>query len=164
MLRNVQWMVTKQRFSEALFSRPVLEIIGMVARDVIAHAADRIGGEADVGELGPGENSESRVSRILIPVVHSHRGVDEQDVDTEDWCYFGEDLEEEKTRGKESELSDAKGKEISEYGNDKLSDMLAKEISEYGKDKLSDMLVEFGDVLRLRLGRGPPAKVEPMEI
>ena len=86
-LRNVQWMVTDQGCTESLLSRPVLERIGLVARDVIERAADRLGGEVDVADLGGGRG---RISRIMEGVFHSNGGVDERDVDAEDWLDFGE--------------------------------------------------------------------------
>jgi len=145
-LRNVQWMVTDQGCAESLLSRPVLERIGLVARDVIERAADRLGGEVDVAELGGGIG---RISRIMEEgVFHSNGGVDERDVDVEDWLDFGEDEPEEKERALTKAVDVA-----TENG-----------ISTDGRQTLATMLEEFSDVLRIRLGRGLPADVEPMVI
>ncbi len=149
-LRNVQWLVTDQGCTESLLSRPVFERIGLVARDVIEKAADRLGGEVDVSELGTGDNNvQGRISRITEEgVYHSNGGVDENDTLDEEWCDFGEDGEDEKRDA----LNDAVRKAV-DAG-----------ISEHGRDVLKSMLDEYSDVLRIRLGKGLPANVPPMVI
>ena len=52
--------------------------------------------------------------------------------------------------------------EIDEGISQALTNAVENGISEEGKRKLDDLLNEYCDVLRLRLGNDPPAKVEPM--
>lgn len=51
LLRNIQWVVTSQRCSESLLSRPVPEAIGINELDILCRSTDRLRGDVDVVDL-----------------------------------------------------------------------------------------------------------------
>lgn len=58
-----------------MLSRPVLERIVLVTRDIIERSADRLGGEVDARELGSGMPKDGgRVSRIIEEGIFHSRG------------------------------------------------------------------------------------------
>lgn len=84
-LRNIQWMVTEQPCSESLTDRAILERIGFNAREILGRAADLLGGEFDVADIGNSEDFNTRkLSRIIeYGVFHSNGVVDNHDTDND---------------------------------------------------------------------------------
>lgn len=149
-LRNLKWFVTKQPCNEPLLSRQVLETLGLNTEEILASAADRHSGEIDMSHCGTDtESIRGKVARIVEEgVYHADAGVDDMEEEASEWVYFGEDGRAEKAQAVQQCVGDA----------------VDNGISPEGSKNLKNLLHEYDDVLRIRLGPGPPAKVEPMKI
>lgn len=150
-LRNLTWVVTAQHVCESLLGRPVLEALGLNTSDILGSAADRFEGNVHISAVVQENDQERGKLDFLLQngVFYADRGVDHfSDDDTEGWLDLGEESPEEKTAALSQAISNAE----------------MEGSSESGKQKLSEILVEYDDVLRLRLGTGHPADVEPMRI
>ena len=148
-LRNLRWLVTKQDVGEPLLGRPTLEALGLNCADILASAADRLNGETDLRDLYPDliPAPEGKVARLVQEgVFHSNKGID--DMEDEEWLDIGEDNPEEKAAATEKLIQEA----------------VSNGISKTGQAELRRIVAEYDDVLRLRLGAGPPADVQPMKL
>jgi len=147
-LRNVKWYVPTTETPEPLLGRPVLEALGINTKELLMAARSRMGESVDLS--GVSEYSEGSISRILSEgVYHGDRGLNDALYDTEEqWLELGIDTEAEMTEAILKSVEDAK----------------LNGISAEGAETLHGILNEFRDVLRIRLGNDPPAKVDPMKI
>lgn len=77
-LRMVRWLVTNQMVGEPLLGRPVLEELDLNTRIILAVAADKHSGIADVSSLLEEDRTPptGRVARILEGVYHPEGGAD----------------------------------------------------------------------------------------
>lgn len=74
-LRSFRWIVTEQTVGEHLLGRPLLEELGLHARDILSAAADRYAGAVNVSALlnADAEHGEDRISRVLEGVFSRRR-------------------------------------------------------------------------------------------
>jgi len=147
-LRNVKWYVPTTATPDPLLGRPVLEALGINTKELLIAARSRMGESVDLA--GIPEYSEGTISRIMSEgVYHGDRGMNDVLFDSEKQLLeLGIDTEDEINDAIEDSVKDAK-----ENG-----------MSTEGAASLKSLLHEFKDVLRVRLGNDPPAKVEPMKI
>ena len=151
-LRGVRWLVTDQAVGDPLLGRPLLEALGPNTRDILAAAAEKHAGVVDVSALvgtDPANAPSGRVARILEGVYHADGGADDADLDEEDgWLDLGPEdpLEKEKTL------------------NQKLQEAREKGMTEQGRAELERLLREFGDIIKLKLGSGKPADIDPLRV
>ena len=148
-LRNSQWMVPVAPANEALLGRPTLKALGLNTSQVMRAAANRYHGDIDFSELVPDvDYEEGTIARIIQDdgIYHSDRGID--CIDDVPHIEIGQDDPEEKSKLKEEQI-----KKASDNG-----------LSQKGAETLRSIMEDFDDVLRIRLGNEPPAKVEPMQV
>ena len=151
-LCDVRWLVTDQVVGEPLLGRPLLEALGLNARNIPAAAAEKHSGVFDMSTLfgtDPEVAQEGRVSRVLEGVYHADGGADDADLDDNDgWLDLGPE--------------DRAAKEI--VLNQKISEAREKGISGKGATSLEELLREYDDVIKLKLDCGKPADIEPLRI
>lgn len=92
---NLKWLVTEQHGDEPLLGRPILEVLGLNTRDVLAAAAGQFYGNVDAKRLLQSitDTGSERISRGLEGVFHADGGKDvEEDQDNSgEWCDIGND-------------------------------------------------------------------------
>lgn len=150
MLRNVVWMTTKQAMAEPLLGRPIVEVLALNTKKILAAAADRLHGDIDVDHTLKESETGRKISSVLHDgVSHSDQGIDYSSADVEqDWLDFGIDDPAERRQAIENMLQ-----RPSVAG-----------ISGEGLNELREMVTDFDDIFRFRLGPGPPAKVEYIKV
>ena len=111
-----------------------------------------MGSSVDIGVLLPQKNfPEGKLSRILSEgLFHQDKGVmgESHDDEEESWLDLGQD--------KNAEMDEDISKAVLNAADNGISTNV--------QSKMQDMLYEYRDVLRIRLGNDPPAKVEPMVV
>lgn len=148
MIRNLKWLVATENVEEPLLGRPIQEALGLNTKKIMEAACDRYNGLVDANDiLEEQECSIGSVAKILTNgIFHSARGAE---------CSAGE-------------IRQELGEDSSEELDDALRTILEKAesngISACGKQRLNRLLRKYRKVFRIRLGPGPPAKVEPMRI
>lgn len=152
-IRNTFWFVTipEQFAEEPLFGLRLLEQLGLRTKEILEAACDKYGGEVDAEDFIPEHmNIGSSISRIMQRgIFHSNERVDFEDVPDESsdiQIDLGDDTPAEKRKALNQLLDNAK----------------SCGMSENGLEGLQELVNEFDHVFRVRLGNGPPAKVEPM--
>lgn len=151
-LRGTRWLVTDQTVGEPLLGRPILEALRLNARKTLAAAAERHAGEVDVAKLfgtDPETETNGKISRVLEGVYHADGGADDTDLDENDgWMDLGTEDSKEKERILSEKILQAK----------------KSGLSQDGANRLESMIREFSDVIRLKLGSGKPADIEPLRV
>lgn len=150
-LRGSRWLVSEQRVPEPLLGRPVLEFLGLNTPEIFHSAAERYNGSVDVGHIRQlDESGEGHIARIMEGVFHTDGDApDSSDDDNESgWCDLGPESDEGWNEALSERVQEAKDNGISTEGADRLHKMLRL----------------HRDVVRIRLDRRPPAKVEPLRI
>ena len=152
-LRNLVWYVATTDVPEPILGIPALELPGINKRELLAAAVGKLGSCIDMSENAkPQGNPKGTVARIMMhqELFHQDKGLedDSYDEDNDGWLDLGIDTEGEKKTAIEHEMKKA----------------VANGISRQGKLKLAQLLNSFQDVLRMRLGDDPLAKVEPMKV
>jgi len=147
-LRNTVWLVSDQDADEALLGRPDLKRLGLDTAKIFRTAAAANNGCIDFDMDNYTPEMGGKVSRILHNGMYHSSPEDGDDEDLERFVEIGPETHEEKT----------------EMVEDKVKEAIANGISDDGAEKLRQLLREYDDVLRIRLGNDPPAKVSPMKI
>jgi len=151
-LRGVRWLVTEQAVGDPLLGRPVLEVLGLNTRNILAAAAEKYSGTVDVAALLDETDAAaqvSKVSRILEGVFHADGGADDADLDENDgWLDLGPEDPIEKRK----------------ILNEKVEEARKNGLSDTGCETLKDLLIEFDDVVKLKLDAGKPADIEPLRV
>lgn len=149
-LLNLRWLLTDRTVGEPLLRRPVLETLGLDCRQILAAAADRSSGaydEVDIPLVSGG--GFLRASSLTEGVLHADGGESNSDgEDTPEWLDLGPELPAEREEALKFKLTEA----------DKEG------ISKEGRTELQQLLQEYKDVVKVRLGPGPPADVPPMNV
>ena len=152
MIRNLRWFVAVDNVEEPLLGRPIQEALGFNAKDILAAACDRFSGTVNAPEIMQEDTyPDGSIARILSTGIFHPAGRDSANASvplSEQRSEFGVDTVD--------EINNALG--------DLLTTAEANGISKTGHEKLKSMLKEYKDVFRVRLGPGPPARVDPMRI
>lgn len=149
-LRGVRWLVTDQLVGDPILGRPVLEILGLNTRDILAAAAEKHCGIIDIAQILDAKTEpQGKVARILEGVFHADGGADDADLHENDgWIDLGPENEGEKLEVHQKKVSEAR----------------TRGMSEDGVKSLDRLLVEFDDVIKLKLDGGKPADIEPLRV
>ena len=151
-LRGVRWLVTDQTVGDPLMGRPLLEVLGLNTRDILAAAAEKHSGAVDVSTLfatAPEHSPSGKVARILEGVYHADGGADDADLDEDDgWLDMGPEDPSEKE----------------EVLKRKVKEAHAKGMTDKGRRELEKLLREFGDVIKLKLDATKPADIQPLRV
>ena len=150
-LRNLRWFVTSQHVGEPLLGRPILEALGLSARNILAAAAEKYAGVANASELleNHEDHGAGRISRVLEGVFHAD-GTEESSDD--------------ETLVNVSDLGPESDKEWEIELTRQLSLASANGISTNGLKNLESIVRRYRDIIRIRLNGGPPARVPPLEL
>lgn len=156
-IRNIKWFVSDRNIPHTILGRDVLVPMGLDDRTLLAAEHDRMNGEIDLLGKQVELSSEGSVAGViqhrndeLFHSVHcsSDHTVDEDSGEQMLGLDFGEDDPE----------------ELRKVLKDRIQEAVGSGISSAGEERLRKLLFEYADVFRLKLGKGPPAKVEPMHI
>lgn len=151
-VRNVTWLVSSQPTPEPLLCRPLLEALGLDAEKALEAACDKFNGDVDLSALLPETDyKEGSVARLVSGIFRADALVEDNasfESEENSWLDLGED--------KEQEISTAFRKLV--------QDALLEGMSMEGAVELEELLNQYRDVFRLRLGKDPPADVEPMRM
>lgn len=148
MVRNLKWHVATEHVEEPLLGRPMQETLVLNTKKILEAACDRYEGSVDANDiLSEPDYSIGPVAQILSNgIFHS-------------------------TRGAECTITEPRQELIEDTPRERdmaLMALLARAeengISRLDKKRLADLLRKYRDVFRMRLGPGPPAKVDPMKI
>lgn len=156
-LRSVVWIVSDQEAEFALIGRPILESLGINARNILEAFSDEHDGEVYVPNLLQSEhaiqhnNSPPKLASLLRDgIFHSHGGEEDECIeDGTQFLDFGEDDPQDVDASLDQSIKDSANSGLSERGVQRLTRMLHD---------------EFRNIFRLRLGKAPPAKLPPMRI
>lgn len=152
LLRNVEWAVSKQDAKHVLIGRPLLEALGLDMKNILEAACDRNNGIINVPDILPDQITPKpgTLAKFIRDsgVFHCQNGDDGYDEDESIYIDLGED--------KPGEVEDMLGKRVEESA--------AAGLSTSGQEDLKTLLMEFEDIFRVRLGKTPPARVEPMKV
>ena len=153
MLRNCTWMVATQDVKEPLLGRHVLESLGLDIKQVLQAACDKFNGEVDMAKLLPADEAiTGSVARICNEgIFHGHAASEEDASLSEDNSLF-------------VSIGDDTPEEIDAAFRELLKEAQTEGMSDDGLKELSNILSEYRDIFRIRLGRDPPARVEPMQL
>jgi len=147
-LRNTVWLVSDQDADEALLGRPDLKRLGLDTAKLFRTAAAVNNGCIDFDTDTEEQEKGGKVSRILHNGMY-HSSPDEGDIeDLDHFVEIGPETAEEKKNAIEGKIDEA----------------VQNGISKHGAAKLRKILESYEDVLRVRLGNDPPAKVVPMKV
>ena len=150
LLRNVEWAVSDQLAEHVLIGRPVLEGLGLDTKTILEAASDKHNGIVNIPEiLTKGKDLKNgTLAKIMRDdgIFHSQNGDDGFADDDDIYIDLGEDTKE--------EFQNSLAARIKEAQENGLSEKSAKQ--------RRDLVFEFHDIFRVRLGRSPPARVEPM--
>ena len=152
-LRNCTWMVSTQDVKEPLLGWQVLESLGLDIKQVLLAACDKFNGEVDISKLLPEEEDISgSVARICNQgIFHGHAAAEEDAALSEDDSLF-------------VSIGDDKPEEIDTAFRELLKEAQTEGMSDESWEQLRNMLNEYRDIFRIKLGRDPAAKVEPMQL
>jgi len=147
-LRNTIWLVSDQDADEALLGRPDLKRLGLDTSKLFRAAAAANEGCIDFDSDITSQNKGGKISRILNGGMY-HSSPDEGDSEELDhFVEIGPETIEEKKKAIDEKIEEA----------------VTNGISKNGAVKLRKILENYEDVLRVRLGNDPPAKVVPMKV
>ena len=144
--------MTKQAVGEPLPGRPLLEALGLNTRDILASAAAKHAGIADVPELfnqHAERPTNSKIARILEGVYHAEGRIDDADFDEDDGRF---DLGPETLSEKENIL------------RQKIDEARQEGMTTMGLKGLEALLNAISDVIKLRLDAGEPADITPLRV
>jgi len=163
LLRGLKWLVAKNELGHVFLARHVLSALGLNNRVLLAAAADKYKGVVDIPDVlakdGKGNTSCATIDENIG--IHSilsdssfehgstfHSSGDESFTEDSDiYIDIGEDSEEDLRCAVEKMIEDAVENGLSPEGTNRLREMIKKY-----------------PVFRIRLGKSPPADVEPMKI
>lgn len=152
LLRNVEWAVSKQKARHVLIGRPLLEALGLDMKNILEAACDKNNGIINVPDILPSQiNPKPGTLAKFIRdsgVFHSQHGDDGFHDDDDIYIDLGED----------------KPGEAKAMLSERVKDAVEAGLSPKGQVQLENLLTEFEDIFRVRLGKSPPAKVEPMKV
>ena len=159
LLRKVTWKVVEEEIEYYILGRPLLEALGINARDFLEQASDKFSGfinidsllksaEENTSEFGP-KTMASVMNATQMDIYHS-QGIDEEDhlEETDIYNDLGDDTEEDLDDALMNMVQEAKGNGLSEKGC----------------QKLERLLVSFTKIFKIRLGMSNPTDVAPMKI
>lgn len=99
LIRSLEWLVTEQHVPEQLIGWPIQEALGSNTRELLAAAADRFAGSADVEKLlsATEDNTDGRLSGLREGVNHGDgdNSVSSSGTETENWYEIGEEIDKE---------------------------------------------------------------------
>ena len=149
-LRNITWYVATQTVPEPLLGRPVLFALGLDAEKTLAAASETHGGSVNVEKLlvVPDEKSTGSIARVIAEqgLYHESGSALDASHDVMPNSELGIDTKEDIDQAFERILNEAE--------RNGCPDTAA----------LSGLLAKHRKVFRCKLGRDPPARVEPMKV
>jgi len=159
-LRNIEWLVSDKPVDCTLIGRHVLRALGLDNRVLLAVACDRFKGDVDIDAILPPNKMPDPTAGTIHSLLqhrdfefgstfHSQGATEEDKLEDSDiYIDLGDDPEE------------ALDKALA----DRIQQARANGMSEDGCRKLSLLLEENRSVFRIRLGKSPPADVQPMRV
>ena len=163
LLRNLKWLVCKEKVSCAYIARHVLSAIGLNNRVLLAAALDKYNGVVDVPEV----LAKDGHSDTAFAMDEKNAAINSilRDTSFDYGCTFHSTGDEEMFE--ENDLYIDIGSDSREELENEVQKMIATAVknglSSSGASRLEKM-IEIHPVFRIRLGNCPAAKVKPMEI
>eukprot|EP00171_Calliarthron_tuberculosum_P004706 IDg4706t1 len=153
MLRKLLWHVSVEDMNEPLLGRPILEALGLNTKELLAAACDRLEGDVDATDiLLANDYADGSCAKTIASGLYHATGKYENHNDLEDndemFVDIGEDTPD----------------EISDALNTLVKTARPNGLSSSGEKMLNGILENYQNVFRIRLGKDPPAKVQPMRV
>lgn len=145
-------MASRQAAQHVLIGRPLLEALGLDTKGILEAVCNRQNGIVNVPDILPNqeEPTEGTLAKFIHDsgIFHSHNG-DKGCADDDDiYIDLGED-----TQG-----------EVKASLKERRAEAGSNGASAKGQAELGKLLEEYEDVFRVRLGKSPPARVQPMKV
>ena len=144
-IRGFEFLIVDQPMVEVILGRPFLDKIGFNLTEHLYEVHDRIN-DMELDKID--------TERLKMATI-KYRGMSYTDVD-DDPVGLPE--------GVSARIGEDAREDIDKALSDIVTEASRNGISDAGRKRLAEMLEEYRDVFRIKLGKDPPAKVEPLVI
>ena len=134
LLRNVEFLVSKQETEHTIIGRPLLESIGCDNKSLLAAAVDKYGGVIEASEVVANDENNPEAGSISVllddGVYHSAGGFEADGLEEDDiYIDLGEDDESEIIKELDKRVFEARDAGLSEEGQKTLKELLDDNLS-----------------------------------